>query len=58
MGILIITVFALATPAIGGAAMPEAIEDMGGLYFTLMFAFVGAMAGALVAKIPKRYIRN
>lgn len=58
IGILIIATFTLVTPAVGGAALPDAIEDMGGIYFTLMFAFVGACAGVLVAKIPKQYIKN
>jgi hypothetical protein len=57
LGVLIIGGFTLVTPAIAGAALPDAIEDMGGIYFTLMFAFIGACAGVLVAKIPKRYIK-
>jgi hypothetical protein len=57
IGILIIATFTLMTPAVAGVTLPGAIDDMGGIYFTIMFAFVGACAGVLVAKIPKRYIK-
>ena len=58
LGILIIAGFTLITPAVAGITIPNAIEDMGGIFFTLIFAFVGGCAGVLVAKIPKKFIQG
>lgn len=58
LGIIIIAACTLLIPAIAGIALPDAVDDMGALFFTVTFAFVGASTGVLVAKIPKQYIKS
>lgn len=58
LSIAIIIGCTIATPLLAGLLLSSGIDDMGPFPFMLTFTFLGACIGILVAKLPKKYIRD